>query len=135
MDILIFLGTLVGVLLGGFLLIKLVLHKRSSGRNAKHVSVPIDSRLKQRHTGRPYLRHQTFMRKEYSDEIWKTSRHKVNEPSWQNGSFTAHKIMSDAEKEPDSRKQREGLTLPVVEDGPDRRPSGVRAAKLSGQGH
>ncbi len=137
MDALIFLGTLSAVLLGGFLIIKLILRKRSSGRHARHVSVPTDYRLKQKHTGRPYLRHQTFTRKDYSDEIWKASRHKANEGSWQNASFTASKITSDSEKEQDSHKQREGLAMPTVDYAPgesSQRPVVSGAAKRGIQG-
>ena len=138
MDILIFLGTLLAVLVGGFLLIKLVLHARSSGRCArKHVTVPADSRLKQRHTGRPYLQHQTLSRSGKSDEIWKESRHKVNEPQWQNGSFTAHRMMSDADKDLESRKKREEPAMSSVEYGPTEptgRPASAGAAKRGAKG-
>jgi len=132
MDTLIFLGTLVAVLLGGFLVIKLLLRKKSSGRNARYQSVPVDGRLKQRHTGRPYLRHQTSMRKDVSDEIWKASRQKADETSWQNASFTANKISTDAEKEQDNRKQREGFAMPSVDYAPSEptvRPASSGAAK------
>ncbi len=137
MDMLMFLGTLLAVLLGGFLVIKLILHKKSSGRRAKYYSVPVDGRLKQRHTGRAHLRHQTSLSKEHSEDLWKADHHRHKESSWQSSSFTANKIQTDAEKQQQSRKQHEGLAMPVVEYGPTEpssRPAGAGAAKRGSQG-
>jgi len=124
MDILIFLATLLAVLVGGLLLVKLVLRARSSGRRGKkYVSVPTDSRLKQPHTGRPYLQHQTFSRRDKSDEVWKEGRRKDKETSFGGGSFTANEIRSDSEKRREPGKQHEGLAMPVIDYGPAEQPA------------
>jgi hypothetical protein len=72
------------------------------------------------------------MQMQNSDDLWRTSRVKVNEEHWETGTFVANKVLADSELDSASREKKHGFQMPSIEYEPvdiKKRPSSFVGAK------
>jgi hypothetical protein len=136
MDVLLFLGALVLLVIGGAIIFVRAERKFDSGRDPKHsIYQPSRTRRNKRHHGGDHLVHSHSTRRMHtpaSDKLWRSSRVKVNEEHWESGTIVANKILTDSDLALEDQEDRHGYAMPTIDYKPvdtQRRRSGSVVTK------
>lgn len=119
-----FLGSLALIVLGGFFLFRSLSRKDRHDRSRKELYRPTQadsSRVAHRNAGHRLVHSHAAPHLNSKDDLWRTSRVKVNESHWETNkqsTFVAHKLRSDFEAGSSKKESSHGLAMPTVEFTP-----------------
>lgn len=136
MDVLLFLGALLLLVIGGVVVLRRAERKKDMGRSS-HNSVyhPSHTRRTKRHHAVDNLVHShstSRMQVHNSNDLWRSSRVKVNEEHLETGTFVANKVLTDSELGSSGREENHGAQMPSIKYEPveiKKRPARIVGVK------
>lgn len=120
MDVMIFLGTLVVMLVAGLLLARMISSKHT-GRKRNHPVYHETSNTQHGHRPASHTlvhSHTSANRMHAADNIWRNHRLKADEAHWQSGDVVANRILTDSELALEERQPEQEQSMPSIEYRP-----------------
>jgi hypothetical protein len=136
MNELVFLGTLIVLVIAGFLLARYITHKQT-GRQRNHPVYHESSSKKHSHRSASHTlvhSHTSANRMHAADDIWRTQRLKANEAHWESGVVVANKILTDSELALEERQPEQEHGMSSIHYKPTGTSPRGQASKSAGKG-